>query len=282
MNKKGNNKKFKYWNIIWPMLLYLGLIIVSGFIIGIIAWIIEIKTGYLITKIPGVSYSIGNIAINIDTLALIGLAITQTICLIVCYKSYKKNIQPQIKKSKTKTKTNKIIYGICFVLCIAMITDLSFTLIEKIGLIKMDFATNNVMYLISLKSNLILTILTTAILAPLMEETIFRGIILNRLLMKYSEKKSIIISALLFGIIHMALVQGIEAFIIGLGLGMIFVKTKSLKPCIIAHAINNSLAIILSQTIGNSLTTTYLLVELIILGITIIPSLNFIKDNKIA
>ena len=81
----------------------------------------------------------------------------------------------------------------------------------------------------------------TLITAPIFEELLFRGIILNGLLNKYknSSKKAIIYSAMVFGLVHLNIPQGINAFIGGIILGFIYCYTKSMKLSIFAHFINN-------------------------------------------
>ncbi|MGH4118010.1 CPBP family intramembrane glutamic endopeptidase [Clostridium sp.] len=86
----------------------------------------------------------------------------------------------------------------------------------------------------------------TSIVAPIIEEILFRGIILRGLLMKYSVKKSIIVSALLFAIIHMNPWQFLGAFSAGILLGWLYLKTRSIVPCILGHALNNSLEFIIT------------------------------------
>ena len=49
----------------------------------------------------------------------------------------------------------------------------------------------------------IFSFMTIAIAAPILEESIFRGIILDGLLKKYSPLKSILVSSILFGIVHL-------------------------------------------------------------------------------
>jgi membrane protease YdiL (CAAX protease family) len=75
--------------------------------------------------------------------------------------------------------------------------------------------------------------------APIMEELIFRGIILDGLLKKYVPVRSILISSLLFGFAHLNPWQFISAFIIGIFSGWIYYRTRSLSPCIMIHAIAN-------------------------------------------
>lgn len=81
-----------------------------------------------------------------------------------------------------------------------------------------------------------------ALIGPICEEIIFRGIILEGLAQKYNPTKAIIFSALIFGIIHLQPLQVISAFFIGLILGWIYLKTQSLWVVIALHVINNTIA----------------------------------------
>jgi membrane protease YdiL (CAAX protease family) len=82
--------------------------------------------------------------------------------------------------------------------------------------------------------------LTVGIAAPILEELIFRGLILKGLLQRYQAKKAIIWSAVIFGVIHLNPWQFVPAFIIGLFIGWIYWKTKSVWPGVFIHFINNS------------------------------------------
>ena len=79
------------------------------------------------------------------------------------------------------------------------------------------------------------------ILAPMLEETLFRGMILPRL-RPWGDRFAVVVSALLFAIFHMNLVQGIPAFFMGLALGLVAVRSGSVLPGILIHALNNSLS----------------------------------------
>jgi len=71
------------------------------------------------------------------------------------------------------------------------------------------------------------------IAAPILEEIVFRGIILDGLLKIYSPVKSILISSLLFGLVHLNPWQFIGALIIGVFSGWVYYRTRSLLPSII-------------------------------------------------
>ena len=74
------------------------------------------------------------------------------------------------------------------------------------------------------------------VVGPVMEELIFRGIILDGLLKNYAPLKSILISSLLFGIVHLNPWQFVTALIIGIFSGWVYYKTRSLLASIIIHA----------------------------------------------
>ncbi len=80
---------------------------------------------------------------------------------------------------------------------------------------------------------------TVVIAAPILEEFIFRGIILKGFLKNYSPSKAIIWSAVLFGLVHMNPWQFIGATAIGLIIGWLYWKSNSLIPGIILHFVNN-------------------------------------------
>jgi membrane protease YdiL (CAAX protease family) len=89
-------------------------------------------------------------------------------------------------------------------------------------------------------------ILAIVVTAPIAEEIIFRGILLKGFLKHYSVRKSIILSSLLFGMIHMNPWQFVGAFAGGLILGWWYVKTNSILTPIFGHALNNGLSFILT------------------------------------
>jgi uncharacterized protein len=91
----------------------------------------------------------------------------------------------------------------------------------------------------------VFSFLLTVIAAPLLEELLFRGIILDGFLKRYSAKRSIILSALLFGIAHLNPAQFVNGFVLGLFIGWIFWRTRSLWLCIFIHLLNNLAAYLL-------------------------------------
>ena len=92
-------------------------------------------------------------------------------------------------------------------------------------------------------------ILSITIMAPLVEELLFRGAIQGHLLRKGMKPlHTILIASAIFGIIHMNPIQIPFAFAIGLIFGWLYYRTGSVVPGIIGHFINNSIACIQMAT----------------------------------
>lgn len=87
-------------------------------------------------------------------------------------------------------------------------------------------------------------IISMAILAPVLEELLFRGAIQGTLMHFFKNPwVGIVIASLLFGVIHGNPVQIFYATCLGLGFGWIYYRTGSLLPAIVGHILNNSLAV---------------------------------------
>lgn len=112
-------------------------------------------------------------------------------------------------------------------------------------------ATQTANYVFDISRNSLLN--TGTIISGIFEEIIFRGIILTLLLNHYSERKSILLSAVVFSCIHALNVlnpqlnvfwvfsQVIWSLGFGIMYGYIFVKTKSIIPLILLHYFINGM-----------------------------------------
>ncbi len=90
-------------------------------------------------------------------------------------------------------------------------------------------------------------VLAIVVLGPVLEEMLFRGGVTEELLRKFSAGKAILYSALIFGIFHINPAQIIPATFVGLLLGWLYYKTRSLVPCITVHILNNGLSVAMSR-----------------------------------
>lgn len=96
----------------------------------------------------------------------------------------------------------------------------------------------------------VINVVTVALLPALGEEFLHRGLLLNEI-SRIGYKKAILISALLFGLMHFNIVQFGYAFVAGLLLALVVVATKSLLPAMIIHFTNNFVSVYLSSARSN-------------------------------
>lgn len=127
----------------------------------------------------------------------------------------------------------------------------------------------------------LLSVAEVAVTAAFVEEISLRGCVMQNL-RKYGDSFAVVMSALAFGIMHMNLVQAPFAIIVGLGLGYITVKTDSLWPAIIIHALNNLLSTVVSYMydMGGNETTINLIYSLMVyvfIGVGIVCFVMFVR-----
>lgn len=92
--------------------------------------------------------------------------------------------------------------------------------------------------------------LAVGLLAPLVEEIIFRGAVLRVILRYCGDRQhwaAIALSALIFAVAHFNLAQGVHAFLCGLLLGWLYYRTHSIVPGVIFHWVNNTVAFALAK-----------------------------------
>ncbi len=78
------------------------------------------------------------------------------------------------------------------------------------------------------------------LVGPLVEEILFRGVILRGLLGRGRPMTAIFVSAALFALTHLNPAQLPVAFGLGVVLGWVYVRTRSLGLCVAGHALNNA------------------------------------------
>lgn len=127
----------------------------------------------------------------------------------------------------------------------------------------------------------LLVFLSTAVFPALLEEFMMRGVLLG-VLRKWGDGFAIIISALIFSLMHASLIQFLFTFLVGLLLGFVTVKTESLWPAIIIHGINNFLSVAFSyigEIFGDNVRSfSYLAFLIAVFVVSIIATLIISKD----
>ena len=111
----------------------------------------------------------------------------------------------------------------------------------------------------------VLFILMTVVAAPVFEEWLFRGVIMQTL-KRYGRWFALVITSLLFALCHGSLSSAISVFFIGMAIGYVVMQTDSLINGILMHMANNAVAL-LSLYADNQIMTVLLSLMIIATGI---------------
>ncbi|MFC2027145.1 type II CAAX prenyl endopeptidase Rce1 family protein [Chloroflexota bacterium] len=94
-----------------------------------------------------------------------------------------------------------------------------------------------------------LLIITTVVVAPLVEEMFFRGFIFAGFWQRYGWQKAALISSALFALVHLQPLAFIPIFILGYVFAYIYYRSKSIWPGILMHFTVNLLAVVVEFAI---------------------------------
>ena len=86
-------------------------------------------------------------------------------------------------------------------------------------------------------------VLAFVVIAPVAEELFFRGVVLTAWEREYGPRVALIGSAALFAVAHISVLQAIPIFVLGLVLGVVYRRTRSLPASIALHAAFNAISV---------------------------------------
>jgi len=230
--KKEIKRSVNY--IVGGLLIYELIMILTVFIYSVVVTVYLMYTKYGIYETQGLTSELTNILQKTGVPYFI--TILWGIPLVLLYYW---TIQPRKLKMLFATKRKISPKTFLFIFIVAMSGQALFTLIT--GGLELIFNQFDLSILKLLEdftqSSTLSMFLYTSFLAPITEELLFRGVILQRL-QKYGKLFAIIISAVLFGAFHGNLAQGIFATFIGIVFAYIAIE-YSIKWSILLHIINN-------------------------------------------
>jgi membrane protease YdiL (CAAX protease family) len=94
------------------------------------------------------------------------------------------------------------------------------------------------------------SLVVMAVLAPLVEEAVFRGLLYGWLAGRWGTIIAWIVSSILFAAAHVELAHAILVFPLGLWFGWLRRRTDSLWPSLVAHMVNNGVAVASAALLG--------------------------------
>lgn len=89
----------------------------------------------------------------------------------------------------------------------------------------------------------VLTFAVIAIAGPLLEELLLRGVVLGAVSAKVGKWPAIVGCALAFALLHASLWSLLPLTVLGIGLGWLAVRSRSLWPAVVAHVLYNAVLV---------------------------------------
>lgn len=212
-----NIKANRIWQILYPLFVYY---IFYNLLYGLFSYVFEESLGHVFC------------------LMLSGL-ITLIPEIIIYRKSPHIVVDWKISDKKELVRT---VVGILLVTAFAIALNV---LLSKASIIHSSLAYDKASTALS-DGSLPIKIMSNAIVIPILEEVLYRGIIAGQLYIWHGKMAAIIISSFCFGILHFNIVQFLYAFLVGLMLGYLFLYSKKLWVPMVAHGLVNFIVILFS------------------------------------
>ncbi len=249
--------------LIWPIIFMVGQFFIQYIFVAIFNFNQKgnMTTSEFIKYMKTDEYNLKlNNFINSNTLIIIFISVL--IFIPIFYKIF--------KKYKRKSSLNKkdIIIPILFGISISLIYNITIYNLNNLFHFTNAFEPS--------KLKIIVSIISSGICGPILEEFLFRGIVYNRLKEFNKPMKAMIITSLLFGIIHFNIIDGVYGFGVSFILIYLYEKYKTLIAPILMHISLNTTIILMV----NLITKNYLPFNLYLLIVSIIILLILKKIIK--
>ena len=92
----------------------------------------------------------------------------------------------------------------------------------------------------------VIAVPAVVIVAPVAEELFFRGVVFNAWLREHGYRRALFGSAALFALIHGSLLALLPIFLLGIGLALVYVRSRSLLATMVMHATVNGISVALA------------------------------------
>lgn len=235
--------------------IWMALVLPSWVLLAFIISQIIVSGSYAILEALGVSFASVNAAVLNSTLGALIYALTIVIVIA----------GPVLLKRRTTRADLGLQRGPSWM--DILITPLGFIAYMVLSALLLAFAQQYMTFIdfdqpqdvgfdqIGQQYEYILAFLTLVVVAPVAEEILFRGYLLGKL-RKYTPLWiAILITSLLFGLVHFAWNVGIDTFALSIILCLVTVWSKSLWPAILLHMLKNFVAFYFLFINPNLLTT---------------------------
>ena len=213
----------RIWDIAYPVLMYYATITIGIYVAQMIFG--GGNENYMLCKIIG-----------------------SLITIPVVYADYKKDLMLSgkygLKNPITKLEIKQIVAVIGITICLSVALNNIISMSPLVSMSEEYQNANNAFY----GSTILLELIGSALITPLLEELLHRGVVYGRLRRMMGFWPAVILSAVIFAGLHFNIVQFVYAFLLGIVFALFVEKSGKLYPAVIAHVVANGLAVIRTET----------------------------------
>ena len=249
MNYERDNK---IWRVLGPLFAFLGIRFLVEALGYVFLWHKEFKEINLSAAFNGILY-VKEFGEKVEGYTLIMSGISLLVSIPIMYllmkKDYEYPINPRkkvnefsLKKYLIKIDYKSMNYPVILGITASLGISRFITMLPFDGILGSYRAVQKNVMLNSIPVQLVIL----GILTPILEEILFRGIIFKRLKTYYEVTIAAYMAAIIFGIAHFNLIQGLYAFVLGIVLTYIYEKSGNIVTIIFMHSAANITAIIMS------------------------------------
>lgn len=268
------------WRCLYPIMIHFGVSLALGMAYIFLGtfWVMLQQRGNI--SAVEVSEQITESYLN-HSLYIMAIASIITIPVFYLFFRLDKKKLPPLPQAKNTVFDWSILVLVAASMCISLNSLITYSGLNEI----FDNYDEVAEYLYS--GGILLELLVVGILVPISEDILFRGLIFKRLTGVMKPVVAMVVSALIFGIYHANVVQGLYAFCLGMVIAACYWKFQNLWAPICMHIVANTVSVCITEieVIGNlfekrsvsivlTITTTILWIG----GTAILMKKNF-KNN---
>ena len=232
----------RLWRIINPLLIYLGITFGVGIIFGVVL-------GVAIALLSALSGSVNviDLAAELQRITIeyaMPILITCNVVALGVYAPMWVNSRKRLERSRNIAPAPSYALTIGLFAAFNIVITCVITLLDSSFNLMSNFSSYEGLDSIFTKGSFITQFLAVGVCAPVVEEMCFRGILMER--MRWIPVwLAIPVQAILFAVAHMNLFQASYALILGVMLGLVYIKFRSIIIVIAGHAAFNITSLIL-------------------------------------
>ncbi len=251
MEGKRDNWFKTIWRLFYPLLLHFGIMILVSTIWSVVVYVLVVEKNWsageasMIEHLQEMAYqAMEGILRSTYYITLVADLIVLPFLYLFFRqdKKQREKVEPEIKYGHASPAEYLLLAVVAFGACIGFNG-----LIAGLGLIEVDETYQEVSELLY-SASLPMQLFGTALVVPLCEEFMFRGLMYNRLKENMSAGMAMITASMVFGLYHGNMVQMLYAFPLSCMMIYAYEKYHSFLAPILFHVVANGVAVLITGT----------------------------------